>query len=307
MGFLWADFIAGLVGGGSGIIVGHPLDTIKVRLQAQSVATIKYNGVLDCIVKTFKRESIFGFYKGMAFPLATISVQNALVFGVYGNTLHQLSKWRYGDPNKASSNSDILIAGCVGGFVQLSLACPVDLVKIRLQMQMEKRESLLDKKKIHYKGPVDCLRSICKSEGIPGCYRGLTIMLMRDVPANGIYFLSYEVLCRKLTSKSGKSPSPFVVLLAGGLAGALSWAAINPLDVIKSRLQADGVKGHKYNSIYHCVVDSYRTSGLRVFWTGLTINCLRGFPVNAVTFLVYSLILRELGGQSRASDTLLSE
>ncbi|XP_070572164.1 solute carrier family 25 member 45-like isoform X3 [Ptychodera flava] len=299
MVFLWADFIAGLVGGGAGVVVGHPLDTIKVRLQAQSLGAVQYKGIFDCIYKTLKHESVFGFYKGMGFPLATICIQNAVIFGVYGNTLHRLKAWR--NDSKPATNTDIFISGCVAGFVQLSIACPVELVKIRLQMQTHGRGTRYtgaERVVPRYRGPIHCLVDTLKTEGIPGCYRGLSIMIFRDIPAFGVYFLAYEVLCRKLTPEGQSHPSTVALLIAGGLAGSASWGCINPLDVLKSRWQADGVKEQKYRSILHCIRDSYKTGGYRVFFTGLTINCIRGFPVNAVTFAVYSLLLRALGGKT---------
>ena len=53
------SFIAGFVGGTFGSLIGHPFDTIKVRLQTQ-----KYNNLKNCILKTYQKENIKGFYKG---------------------------------------------------------------------------------------------------------------------------------------------------------------------------------------------------------------------------------------------------
>ncbi|XP_070572168.1 solute carrier family 25 member 45-like isoform X2 [Ptychodera flava] len=283
--------------GGAGVVVGHPLDTIKVRLQVQSLGAVQYKGIFDCIYKMLKRESVFGFYKGMGFPLATIGIQNSVCFGVYGNTLHWLKAWP--NDSKPVTNTNIFISGCVAGFVQLSIACPVGLVKIRLQMQTHGRGTpCLEKVMPRYRGPIHCLVDTLKTEGIPGCYRGLSIMIFRDVPAFGLYFLAYDVLCRKLTPEGQSHPSNVALLIAGGLAGSATWFCISPLDVLKSRWQADGVKEQKYHSILHCIRDSYKTGGYRVFFTGLTINCIRGFPVNAVIFAVYSLMLRVLEGKT---------
>ncbi|XP_077996057.1 solute carrier family 25 member 45-like [Glandiceps talaboti] len=301
---VWADFVAGFLGGGAGLFVGHPFDTIKVRLQAQSISGTNYGGIIDCTRKLIGHESILGFYKGMGFPLATIPLQNAITFGAYGYALKHLSLWKYGTTDCVPGNMDIVIAGCVGGFAQLSVACPVELVKIRLQMQTHGKGNPSSSKVLpHYRGPVHCISSIWKTEGLPGCYRGLNIMIFRDIPASAVYFLTYEVLCKKLTSEGKQGPSTLAMLLAGGLAGCASWIIINPMDVIKSRYQADGVKTKMYRNIWHCCVDSYRTGGFRVFLTGLSINCIRGFPVNAVTFTVYSLSLQAFTGQKKRTET----
>ncbi|XP_070572161.1 solute carrier family 25 member 45-like isoform X1 [Ptychodera flava] len=300
MVFLWADFIAGLVGGGAGVVVGHPLDTIKVRLQAQSLGAVQYKGIFDCIYKTLKHESVFGFYKGMGFPLATICIQNAVIFGVYGNTLHRLKAWR--NDSKPATNTDIFISGCVAGFVQLSIACPVELVKIRLQMQTHGRGQTSGAfSNYMYKGPIHCLATVIKSEGFRGCFRGMVTTAARDMPSCGMYFLVYELLYRKLATDGEARPSIWASLLAGGTAGVIAWGLITPMDVVKSKMQADGVNCQKYRGVWHCVTDTYRTGGVRAFCTGLSINSLGDFPVSAVVFAMYTLTLHAFGEESRAA------
>lgn len=78
--------------------------------------------------------------------------------------------------------------------------------------------------------------------------------------------------------------------MAGGIAGSVSWAAILPFDVIKSRIQADEVG--KYRGLWDCTVRSYREEGWRVFTRGLLVCSVRGFPSAAVTFLVYAQTLK---------------
>jgi solute carrier family 25 carnitine/acylcarnitine transporter 20/29 len=51
---LFKSFVAGGVGGMSLVLVGHPLDTIKVRVQTMEVVPGKplpYTGVIDCAQK----------------------------------------------------------------------------------------------------------------------------------------------------------------------------------------------------------------------------------------------------------------
>ena len=63
--------------------------------------------------------------------MVSYGVINSVFFGVYGNTLRYLIH----DKGKAS-NTDIFLAGCMGGLAQLSVACPVDVVKVVLQSQI---------------------------------------------------------------------------------------------------------------------------------------------------------------------------
>lgn len=88
------------------------------------------------------------------------------------------------------------------------------------------------------------------------------------------------------------------VLVAGGCAGVLAWTVATPMDVIKSRLQADGQGQRRYRGLLHCVVTSVREEGPRVLFKGLTLNCCRAFPVNMVVFVAYEAVLRLIRGLS---------
>ncbi|KII60249.1 Mitochondrial substrate carrier family protein G [Thelohanellus kitauei] len=55
----------GTTGGIAVTLVGHPFDTLKVRLQTQCSTSPTYNGVIDCLKKTIKWEGVGGLYKGV--------------------------------------------------------------------------------------------------------------------------------------------------------------------------------------------------------------------------------------------------
>lgn len=81
-------------------------------------------------------------------------------------------------------------------------------------------------------------------------------------------------------------------MLAGGVAGMAGWTVGTPMDVIKARLQMDGVRETKrYKGFFHCIVETVRVEGPGVFFKSLGINCLRAFPVNMVVFLTYEVLM----------------
>jgi hypothetical protein len=75
------------------------------------------------------------------------------------------------------------------------------------------------------------------------------------------------------------------------MAGMVSWALIVPLDVIKSRVQADSSTCPRYQSMADCAVKSFRADGVKVFFRGFWLIALRSLPVNAVTFVAYELFM----------------
>ncbi|XP_042527262.1 solute carrier family 25 member 48 isoform X4 [Dipodomys spectabilis] len=212
----------------------------------------------------------------MSFPLASIAVYNSVVFGVFSNLQRFLSQHHCGEPEAGPGRhlSDLLLASMAAGLVAVGLGGPVDLIKIRLQMQTQPcREANLGLKPRTlafgappvYQGPVHCLSTIVRTEGLAGLYRGASAMLLRDIPGYCLYFIPYVFLSEWITPEAHAGPSPCAVWLAGGVAGAISWGTATPMDVVKSRLQADGVYVTKYRGVLDCVAQSYQQEGLKVY------------------------------------------
>lgn len=75
-----------------------------------------------------------GFYRGMMFPLFTTGAINSILFGIYGNELRILQNRCTDEIEKRNKwRKHVFIAGSLAGFVQSFIACPMELIKIRLQ------------------------------------------------------------------------------------------------------------------------------------------------------------------------------
>jgi solute carrier family 25 carnitine/acylcarnitine transporter 20/29 len=172
----------------------------------------------------------------------------------------------------------------------------MELAKTRLQIQgLGESRKYFRSHKHTYDGPWDCMKKIYCSEGIRGVYRGFLLTCLRETPSFGLYFASYETFCRAFTpADCDIVPTP-VLLLSGGLAGMSAWMSTYPIDVIKSRVQAD--MSGKYKGFVDCFRQSYQELGFGVFTRGLGSTLLRAFPVNAATFATVTWTLRIVQGQ----------
>lgn len=307
------DFLAGCTGGIAGVMVGYPLDTIKVHLQTQDVTNPKYRGTWHCFTTIVRQQSFSGLYKGMTSPLAGVAVVNAILFGVYGNVQNIL-------PKQWNPSLNVFIAGASAGMVQSVISSPMELAKTRMQLQDSSGSDLKSTTKTatnlsdrtkqltqpvsssirrspQYKNPLQCLAHLHQTEGFRGVFRGYSITLAREIPAFGSYFVSYDWFCRLLSGHSKDAEMGAIpVMLAGGLSGVTSWVITYPLDVVKSRVQADGFLGPKqYNGTIDCFIKSYQNEGLNAFSRGLTSTVIRAFPTNAATFLAVSMTFKFFG------------
>ncbi|XP_042031620.1 mitochondrial arginine transporter BAC2-like [Salvia splendens] len=270
------EFVAGGFGGTAGIIAGYPLDTLRIRQQSTAEGT-----AAQIFRRLVAAEGPFSLYRGMAAPLASVTFQNAIAFQTYA-ILSRAVDGHCSSSNDPPSYTGVSLGGFGTGAIQSLVLSPVELVKIRLQLLRSPM------------GPRDVARSILRAEGFRGLYRGLTITVLRDAPAHGVYFSTYEYTrewlhpgCRK-----GGCESYGTMLLAGGLAGVASWICCYPLDVVKTRLQAQSRSCERYGGIVDCFRKSVREEGYHVLWRGLGTAVLRAFIVNGAIFTAYETALR---------------
>lgn len=80
-GVQYAGFAAGIASGWTKLIVGHPFDTIKTRLQCSS----QYSGALDCLMQTVKKEGALKLYAGALAPFFGWSATDSVLMGSLHN------------------------------------------------------------------------------------------------------------------------------------------------------------------------------------------------------------------------------
>lgn len=280
------SFIAGGFGGMCTVATGHPLDTIKVRLQTMPRVkpgeTPLYRGTYDCAKQTFLKEGFRGFYKGMAAPLAGVTPMFAVCF--YG---FNLGKGIFAHDINHIKKSELFAAGLMSGVFTTAIMVPGERVKCLLQIQAHSANPN------QYKGPVDVFRKLYRQGGIRSIYKGTAATLLRDVPASGCYFLSYEWIKELLTPTSASKSDLGVpqILFAGGIAGIFNWLVAIPPDVLKSRLQT-APEGKYPNGIRSVFRELMAEEGIFALYRGVTPVMLRAFPANAACFLGYEIAMK---------------
>ena len=296
------DFLAGTVGGAAGIAVGHPFDTVKVRLQND--ATKAFAGPMDAFRQTVRREGIAGLFKGIETPLISSLPIQALVFGVYGVCLRRIGQHtKEGlDPGSGLPNSELqpiwhhVAAGTVTGAVQTPLLAASDYAKILMQNQIEppaqaKAQHSASSAKLLYRSSIDVAERVYKEHGLRTTFRGTMATLLRDI-TYGQYFGQYEWMKRRFIGESeSTSIRAAACAIAGGISGFTAWLMIYPLDVIKTRIQSQPAALPPLKIWPTARKMAAEEAGLKAFTRGLGVTLVRSFPVNVVTFLMYEMVL----------------
>ena len=234
-----------------------------------------------------------GLYKGVLPPVLMQSVINGIVFGVEGPTRRFLHPRIKGDGVMKEIKVGCL-AGMAGGFVQSFVCAPMELVKLHTQHQAMGKAS-------SYRGNWATLKSIYYSKGIPGCFQGLWITVLRDTPAFATYFASYHGQMHYISRRKGISRDELSKILlypfvCGGTTGIITWSVNYPVDLVKTRIQLDGADGavRQYRNSWDCFVKAWREGGVRLLYRGLVPCCVRAFANSSCLFVAYELSKRGL-------------
>jgi solute carrier family 25 carnitine/acylcarnitine transporter 20/29 len=273
-------------------LVGHPFDTIKVRLQTTDRS--RFSGPLQCLGQTLRKEGVTGLYKGATPPLVGWMCMDSVMLGsltIYRRLLAEhvfsvrtpaeLPSWGHGIAG--------IGAGCTVSFV----AAPVEHIKARLQVQYA-----ADKAARLYSGPIDCIKRIYKSHGVRGVYHGLTATL---IFRGSFFFLwsSYDIMTRHMREKT-KLSEPAINFWAGGLSAQLFWLIAYPADVVKQRVMTDPLGGglgdgqRRFPRWRDAAVAVYREAGWRGYFRGFVPCFIRACPTNAAALVMFEGVMRTL-------------
>ncbi|CAH8839742.1 unnamed protein product [Trichobilharzia szidati] len=249
----------------------------------QAGSTPLYYGTVDCIKKTVAADGILGLYKGMAVPVAGVAPVFATCFFGYN-----LGKKIFAEDPMNLRKHELLLAGMFSGIFTTAILAPGERIKCLLQVQSNSCGP------VKYKGPGDVFRQLYREGGLRSIFKGTAATLLRDVPASGVYFLTYEWIKELLRNPYANNELGVgKTLFAGGMAGVFNWVVAIPPDVLKSRLQS-APEGTYPNGIRSVFSELIAREGFFALYRGVTPVMLRAFPANAACFLGYEVALKFL-------------
>jgi len=164
-----SDLLSGSISGGVGMLFGHPLDTVKVRMQRSPE---RYSSTLGCFTRTLKLEGFGGLFKGVAPPLLSVSAFQGVAFASFGFALRMITDTDNDGKVKEedASSGQLFVAGSLSGAATVLVTTPTDLLKIRLQIRGAGEGGGLMEMR-------DAARAIYRIEGTRGFFRWVFLPL----------------------------------------------------------------------------------------------------------------------------------
>jgi solute carrier family 25 aspartate/glutamate transporter 12/13 len=290
------QFLLSSVAGGIGIFAVYPLDLVKTRMMNQRIGVNgkrMYLQSFDCLRKTVQYEGFYGLYRGLLSPLLAVGPEKTIKFAV-NDLLRGLSNRESGD-QRLHWLMEVVCGGCAGA-CQLLVTNPLEMTKIRMQLQGETARILKEKKFAVPKSM--SFSEVAADLGLSGLYRGAAACLLRDIPFGAIYFPAYAVCKDYLVNQEGASGSASAsnILLAGTMAGIPASFLTTPADMVKTRLQVVPRPGEAmYSGIGDCIKTIYNTEGPTAFFKGSLFRVCRIAPQFGISLLGYEMLSELVG------------
>ncbi|XP_068659530.1 nicotinamide adenine dinucleotide transporter 1, chloroplastic-like [Aristolochia californica] len=196
-------------------------------------------------------------------------------------------------------------AGAAAGVIAATFVCPLDVIKTRIQVH---GLTALGTGSIKGSLIVGSLQELGRKEGIRGMYRGLSPSVLALLPNWAVYFTIYEQLKSLLSSNDGTHQlSVGANMIAASGAGAATTIATNPLWVVKTRFQTQGMRVGviPYRSTLCALRRIAHEEGIRGLYSGL-VPALAGMSHVAIQFPAYEKIKSYLATQNNTTPDTLS-
>lgn len=276
--------IAGAVAGATSRTATAPLDRLKVIMQVQTTRA----QLIPAIKTIWKEGRVTAFFRGNGLNVVKVAPESAIRFYTYEMLKKFIANVKGVDISDLGA-SERLAAGGLAGAVAQTAIYPMDLVKTRLQT------CACEGGKVPRLGQLS--RDILMQEGPRAFYRGLIPSLLGIIPYAGIDLAAYETLkdmSRAYILKDSE-PGPLIQLGCGTISGAVGATCVYPLQVIRTRMQAQSTHSNgAYKGMSDVFWRTFQHEGLSGFYKGIFPNLLKVVPSASITYLVYETMKKHL-------------
>ncbi|KNC50306.1 thiamine pyrophosphate carrier 1 [Thecamonas trahens ATCC 50062] len=289
--FAGAELAAGVASGVASRLVVAPLDVLKLRLQVQTRVASEargkhvYSSMRHAVVQIVKTEGLVGLWRGNVAGNLMYMGYAPINFFVY-HQIRVAASDNDADPSQPLPWMSSLAAGALSASVATLATYPLDLMRTLFATQGEPKV---------YHTLLESTRIRISTDGLLGLYRGLGITLVQTVPYVAIQLTLYEeVKARAFAHDNFRMPM-WASAAVGASSGALAKFAVYPLDLVRRRMQVQGLERSaeyggrlpSYTSSWQCLRATLHLSGVRGLYQGLLPAMLKVIPASIVTFVAY--------------------
>lgn len=256
---------SGAVAGIIGTTIVFPIDLLKTRLQTIPTPT----STTALLKSVYASQGLRGFYSGLSANLVGVTPEKAIKLAVND----AVREWLSGGGEVGMVVG--MVAGGCAGFAQVIATCPMEAVKIRMQLATTASNN---------SSTTSNMIDVVKTLRLTGLYKGAGATLARDVPFSVMFFQGSAWLRQRLGGGYEGT------LVGGVVAGAVAAVLATPMDVVKTRIQA----AHGRQPMLGVYRQVYGEAGWRGLFRGATQRACIVAPLFGISLLVYDIQQRLL-------------
>ncbi|KAI9033778.1 mitochondrial carrier domain-containing protein [Phycomyces nitens] len=287
----WRYLLAGGVAGAVSRTCTAPFDRLKVYLitHSRETPTVTLTSALRAI---YEKGGWRGLFVGNGLNVVKIVPESAIKFYAYETCKELMAKALNCEDKNSIPTSARFVAGGMAGLCAQFMIYPAETLKTRIMSQGERTQVLKTAKTMYARA------------GIRAFWPGLTLGMVGVFPYQAMDLGIYETLKisylqyadREYGESRDRQPSVLVLWACGMVSGSIGATSVYPLNVIRTRLQAQGTHAHPhyYDSAWHAARVTYQKDGVRGFYKGLGPTLLKVSKIIGI-YITYEWTKRELG------------
>jgi len=245
------SYVAGYIGGASGVFLTHPLDTIKTNMQTSGT------NIFNAALNVYKRNGLRSFYAGVVPPVFFRGFAFAMNASSYSLC--------------RSYNFSTVASGFIAGALMSPFESPVMLVKTRAQVTKGCTQESIP----YY---LRQMYSIFQNEGARGLFSALNIRMSLNSISFAVFYAVYDPLREQIGP-----------LAAGAVAIIPSWTSVYPFEVLQSVQMSIPKKtrwSKKFFTSTYVFKKVFGRKGFFSLWQGYSICIIRAVPRYGMTLYI---------------------
>jgi solute carrier family 25 carnitine/acylcarnitine transporter 20/29 len=258
------SLMTGSIYGFVSTLVGHPFDTIKTKLQAQTEFMYEAN-LFTTIRDVWVKEGIPGFYKGAIPPFIGSILFRSLQFSIYDAKYAFYKDYEFMKkeiPGTFGLQYRVVAAGVMASSVRAIIESPFEYAKVK--------------------------RQTGQSWSLIAAYKGFGTLYFRTVGMLTSFFIFMDTFRRK-SSLFGTKTGQFLI---AGVAASLAWIVIWPLENMKNIIQAESKNvGNTWMEKFHWIIKNHGFLGL---YRGMLPGVAGVFFRNGASMVVMQFATRKM-------------
>lgn len=264
----------------------QPLDVVRTRMQADAAVKAS-QGSIATLQTVLKERGVRGLWMGTGPTVIRLSVGAGLHMVLLENIKNVLQT-QLSNGTMHLSNINAALAGGLSRALAAALLCPITVVKTRMEFG--------NAKNMQYRNTWHALRTISKTEGVGGLYRGLGPTVLTNAPFSAFYYMFYTRL--KETLQGEGRPQAAINFTSGVVAAVGATLLTQPTDVVRTRIQlgltTSAAAGTAKSTAWKTLTEVFSRQGANALFTGAAPRIIKRTTQTALVWTMYEELVPRL-------------